>query len=25
LYNDYADIDALLGSLRKAQKLFGVG
>ncbi|HBQ88042.1 cysteine desulfurase [Alcaligenes aquatilis] len=25
LYNDYADIDALLASLRKAQKLFGVG
>jgi len=25
LYNDYADIDALAGSLRKAQKLFGVG
>ncbi len=25
LYNDYADIDALVGSLRKAQKLFGVG
>ncbi|HRL22207.1 cysteine desulfurase [Alcaligenes sp. SDU_A2] len=25
LYNDFADIDALVASLRKAQKLFGVG